>query len=58
MTTLVTIELENFFDSWCEPSEYLFHLSKEKDVFPDDLKLARVTRIMMLGFIRVRTVVT
>ena len=29
----------------CEPSKYFFNLSVEKGVFPDDLKIARVTSI-------------
>ena len=31
------------FGSLCEPLKYLINLSIEKGVFPDDLKLARVT---------------
>ena len=31
--------------SLCEPLKYLFNLSIEKGVFPDDLKIARVTPI-------------
>ena len=29
----------------CEPLKHLFNLSIEKGVFPDDLKIARVTPI-------------
>ena len=29
----------------CEPLEYLFNLSMEKGVFPDDLEIARVTPV-------------
>ena len=33
------------FGSLCEPLKYLFNLSSEKGVFPDDLKIAPVTPI-------------
>ena len=33
------------FSSLCEPLKYLFNLSIEKGIFPDDLKIAKVTPI-------------
>ena len=33
----------------CEPLIYLFHLSLEKEVFPDDLKIAKVTPVYKAG---------
>ena len=33
------------FSSLCEPLRYLFNLSIEKGIFPDDLKIAKVTPI-------------
>ena len=33
------------FNSLCEPLKYLFNLSIEKGIFPDDLKIAKVTPI-------------
>ena len=33
------------FRNLCEPPKYLFHLSIEKWIFPDDLKIAKVTPI-------------
>ena len=33
----------------CEPSIYLFQLSLEKEVFPNDLKIAKVTPIYKAG---------
>ena len=37
--------IKKCFGSLCEPLKYLFNLSIEKGVFPDDLKIARVTPI-------------
>ena len=37
--------IKKCFGSLCEPSKYFFNLSVEKGVFPDDLKIARVTSI-------------
>ena len=37
--------IKKCFGSLCEPLKYLFNLSIEKSVFPDDLKIARVTPI-------------
>ena len=37
------------FGVLCEPLIYLFQLSLEKGVFPDDLKLAKVTPIYKAG---------
>ena len=37
--------IKKCFGSLCEPLEYLFNLSMEKGVFPDDLKIARVTPV-------------
>ena len=45
--------IKKCFGSLCEPLKYLINLSIEKGVFPDDLKLARVT-----PFTRVKTLVT
>ena len=36
-----------FFDSLCEHLKYLFNLSIEKGVFPDNLNIAQVTPIYM-----------
>ena len=33
------------FGSLCQPLKYFFNISIEKDVFPGDLKIARVTPI-------------
>ena len=37
--------LKKCFNSLCEPLKYLFNLSIEKEIFPDDLKVAKVTPI-------------
>ena len=37
--------LKKCFSSLCEPLKYLFNLSIEKRIFPDDLKIAKVTPI-------------
>ena len=37
--------LKECFSSLCEPLMYLFNLSIEKGIFPDDLKIAKVTPI-------------
>ena len=37
--------IEKCFGSLCEPLKYLFNISIKKGVFPDDLKIARVTLI-------------
>ena len=37
--------LKKCFHSLCEPLKYLFNLSIEKGIFPDDLKIAKVTPI-------------
>ena len=37
--------LKKCFSSLCEPLKYLFNLSIEKGIFPDDLKIAKVTPI-------------
>ena len=37
--------LKKCFGSLCEPLKYLFNLSTEKEIFPDDLKIAKVTTI-------------
>ena len=34
---------------FCEPLKYLFNLSIEKAIFPDDLKIAKVTPIYKAG---------
>ena len=41
--------LKKCFGVLCEPLIYLFQLSLEKWVFPDDLKIAKVTRICKAG---------
>ena len=35
--------LKKYFSSLCEPLKYLFNLSIEKGIFPDDLKITKVT---------------
>ena len=37
--------LKKYFTSLCEPLRYLFNLSIEKGIFPDELKVAKVTAI-------------
>ena len=37
--------IKKCFDSLCEPLKYLFNLSIENGVFPDDLKVVRITPI-------------
>ena len=37
--------LKKCFSSLCEPLKYLFNLSIEKGIFPDELKIAKVTPI-------------
>ena len=37
--------LKKCFSSLCEPLNYLFNLSIKKGVFPDDLKIAKITSI-------------
>ena len=37
--------IKKCFSSLCEPLKYLFNLSIEKGIFPDDLKIAKVTPI-------------
>ena len=37
--------LKKCFSSLCEPLKYLFNLSIEKGIFPDDIKIAKVTSI-------------
>ena len=37
--------LIKYFSSLCEPLKYLFNLSIEKGIFPDDLKIDKVTPI-------------
>ena len=41
--------IKNCFGVHCEPLTYLFQLSLEKGVFPDDLKIAKVTPIYKAG---------
>ena len=41
--------IKKCFGTLCEPLIYLFQLSLEKGVFPDDLKNAKVTRIYKAG---------
>ena len=41
--------LKKCFSSLCEPLKYLFNLSVKKDIFPDDLKIAKVTPIYKAG---------
>ena len=37
--------LKKYFSRLCEPLKYLLNLSIEKRIFPDDLKIAKVTPI-------------
>ena len=37
--------IKKCFSSLCEPLKYLLNLSIEKGIFPDDLKIAKVTPI-------------
>ena len=37
--------IKKYFDELCEPLKYLFNLSIVKRIFPDDLKIAKVTPI-------------
>ena len=39
----------SYFGKLCEPLQYLFNLSFEKSIFPDDLKIAKVTPIFKAG---------
>ena len=41
--------IKKCFGVLCEPLTYLFQLSLEKGVFPDDLKIAKVTPIYKAG---------
>ena len=41
--------IKNCFGVLCEPLTYLFQISLEKGVFPDDLKIAKVTPIYKTG---------
>ena len=41
--------IKNCFGVLCEPLTYLFQISLEKGVFPDDLKIAEVTPIYKTG---------
>ena len=45
MMTSVLMLLKKCFSNLCEPLKYLFNLSIEKGIFPDDLKIAKVTPI-------------
>ena len=45
MMTSVLMLLKKCFSSLCEPPKYLLNLSIEKGIFPDDLKIAKVTPI-------------
>ena len=45
MMTSVLMLLKKCFSSLCEPLKYLLNLSIEKGIFPDDLKIAKVTPI-------------
>ena len=40
--------IKKCFGVLCEPLIYLFQLSLEKGVFPDDLKIAKVTSIIVI----------
>ena len=37
--------IKKCFGELCEPLKYLFNLSIVKEIFPDDLKIAKVTPI-------------
>ena len=39
----------SYFGELCEPFQYLFNLSFEKGIFPNDLKIAKVTPIFKAG---------
>ena len=39
--------LRKCFSSLCEPLKYLFNLSIEIGIFPNDLKIAKVTPIVL-----------
>ena len=41
----VSFNVNEFFGVLCEPLKYLFNLSIVKGIFPDDLKIAKVTPI-------------
>ena len=41
--------IKKYFEVLCKPLIYLFQLSLEKRVFPDDLKIAKVTLISKAG---------
>ena len=41
--------IKKYFGEFCEPLTYLFQLSLEKRVFPDDLKITKVTPIYKAG---------
>ena len=41
--------LKKCFSSFCEPLKYLLNPSIEKGIFPDDLKIAKVTPIYKAG---------
>ena len=43
------LKINKSFGVLCEPLIYLFQLSLEKGVFPDDLKIAKVTPIYKTG---------
>ena len=40
--------IKKCFGVLCEPLIYLFQLSLEKGVFPEDLKIAKVTSIIVI----------
>ena len=45
MMTSVSMFLKTVLTVICEPLKYLFNLAVEKGIFPDDLKIAKVTPI-------------
>ena len=44
------ILIKSCFAKLCEPLQYLFNMSFEKSIFPDSLKIAKVTPILFLLF--------
>ena len=44
------ILIKSCFAKLCEPLQYLFNVSFEKSIFPDSLKIAKVTPILFLLF--------
>ena len=43
--------IRSCFGKLCEPLQYLFNLSFEKSIFPDDLRLAKVTPVFKAKYL-------